>query len=143
MAPPPPPFPPVPAPAPPTAALAVRSTRELELERELEAARAEVQALHEMLEDLPEIFERKFRQRVQGLVGEQQRLLADNQLLRDRLYTLTPATPTARLGRAGSNSRGPGSLTALPGTAADGPERKGLRRSLGDALRGLRSAASA
>ena len=102
----------------PSSALAVRSIRELELERELEAARAEVQALHEMLEDLPEIFERKFRQRVHGLVDEQQRLLADNQLLRDRLYSLTPATP---------------------GTMAPAPEGKGLRRSLLDALGGRRS----
>lgn len=106
----------------PSSALAVRSIRELELERELEAARAEVQALHEMLEDLPEIFERKFRQRVHGLVDEQQRLLADNQLLRDRLYSLTPATPAA-----------------LPGTMAPAPEGKGLRRSLLDALGGRRS----
>ena len=163
VAPAPPPFPVVPAPEPPahpsvlptpqvqaapsapaqSSALAVRSIRELELERELEAARAEVQALHEMLEDLPEIFERKFRQRVHGLVDEQQRLLADNQLLRDRLYALTPATPTARLGRTDSTGRGSGSLAALSGSLAPEPERKGLRRTLLDALGGRRSPASA
>ena len=123
VAPAPPPFPVVPAPEPP--------------------ARAEVQALHEMLEDLPEIFERKFRQRVHGLVDEQQRLLADNQLLRDRLYALTPATPTARLGRTDSTGRGSGSLAALSGSLAPEPERKGLRRTLLDALGGRRSPASA
>ena len=153
VAPAPPPFPVVPAPEPPAApsvlptaqssALAVRSIRELELERELEAARAEVQALHEMLEDLPEIFERKFRQRVHGLVDEQQRLLADNQLLRDRLYALTPATPTARLGRNDSTGRGSGSLAALSGSLAPEPQRKGLRRTLLDALGGRRNPASA
>jgi hypothetical protein len=93
------------------------------LELELEAARAEIDALHEMLEDLPEIFERKFRQRVQGLVEDQQRLLSDNQLLRDRLYALTPATPTA-----------PALLAAAPP-----PSRApGLRQSLREALRSLR-----
>ena len=66
-----------------------------QLRRELEAAHAELAAMHEMLEDLPEIFERKFRQRVQTLVDEQERLMHDNQMLRDRLYALTPASATA------------------------------------------------
>ena len=132
VTPPPPPFPAGPPPET-SSALAVRSARELELERELEAARAEAQALHEMLEDLPEIFERKFRQRVQGLVGEQQRLLADNQMLRDRLYALTPATATMRRG----------TVAALPGRAPAAPERKGLRHTLREALGGLRGPGSA
>ena len=63
------------------------------LELELAAARAEAAALHEMLEDLPEIFERKFRQRLQSTLEQQQRLLADNQALREQVYTLTPAAP--------------------------------------------------
>ena len=95
---PPPPPPPADSPSPARRGegLLLASARERrQLQLELEAARAEIDALHEMLEDLPEIFERKFRQRVQGLVEEQRRLLADNQLLRDRLYALTPATPTA------------------------------------------------
>ena len=63
------------------------------LELEVAAARAEAAALHEMLEDLPEIFERKFRQRLQSTLEQQQRLLADNQALREQVYTLTPAAP--------------------------------------------------
>ena len=131
VAPPPPPFPSV-GPPEVSGPLAVRSARELELERELEAARAEAQALHEMLEDLPEIFERKFRQRVQGLMGEQQRLLADNQMLRDRLYALTPATSTMRRG----------SIAALPGRGTEELPRKGLRHALREALGGLRGPGS-
>jgi len=84
-----------PPPPPPPEVASYREQARLRLE--LEAARDEIAALHEMLEDLPEIFERKFRQRVQGLVEEQRRLLDDNQLLRDRLYALTPVTPTALL----------------------------------------------
>lgn len=125
------PLPAVPAslnPAPPTsqkppAAIELAhplAVRDRSLELELEAARAEVAALHEMLEDLPEIFERKFRQRVQGLVEEQQRLLHDNQLLRERLYALTPATPTARIA----------------------PQRVGLRRTVREVLGSLRSGRS-
>jgi len=61
------------------------------LEQELAAARDEATALHEMLEDLPEIFERKFRQRLQGVMEQQRLLLADNRMLRDQLYALQPA----------------------------------------------------
>jgi hypothetical protein len=80
-----------------------------------------------MLEDLPEIFERKFRQRVQGLIEEQRRLLLDNQILRDRLYALTPTTSTAVLAPARNDARPQprsglrealGNLLRLPGTTA-------------------------
>ncbi len=90
-----------------------RDREQRRLRLELEAAHDEIAALHEMLEDLPEIFERKFRQRVQGLVEEQQRLLVDNQLLRDRLYTLTPVTPTALLPPAASRPARPGLRQAV------------------------------
>ena len=56
------------------------------LEMELAAAREEIRALHEMLEDLPEIFERKFQQRLATVLEHQKHLLADNQALRNRLY---------------------------------------------------------
>jgi hypothetical protein len=114
-APPPPPPPPQVA-ASPLALQAKESARDPEQQRlrlELEAAHDEIAALHEMLEDLPEIFERKFRQRVQGLVEEQQRLLVDNQLLRDRLYALTPVTPTALLPPAASRPARPGLRQAV------------------------------
>lgn len=62
-----------------------------QLEMELAAARDELKALHEMLEDLPEIFERKFQQRLATVMEHQKHLLADNQSLRDRLYSLNPA----------------------------------------------------
>jgi hypothetical protein len=57
---------------------------------ELAAARDELKALHEMLEDLPEIFERKFQQRLATVMEHQKHLLADNQALRERLYSLNP-----------------------------------------------------
>jgi hypothetical protein len=91
-----------PAPPPPPPPEPASHREQARLRLELEAAHDEIAALHEMLEDLPEIFERKFRQRVQGLVEEQRRLLADNQLLRDRLYALTPVTPTALLAPSAS-----------------------------------------
>ena len=62
-----------------------------QLEMELAAARDELKALHEMLEDLPEIFERKFQQRLATVMEHQKHLLDDNQALRDRLYSLNPA----------------------------------------------------
>lgn len=96
------------------------------LNTELEAAHAENRAMRELLEDLPEIFERKFRQRVQDLIAERQRLLNDNQLLRDRLYAITPATPTAPRALGGERQN---RLEVLPFSLGD---------SLRSALDGLR-----
>ena len=62
-----------------------------QLEQELEAARDEINALHQMLEDLPEIFERKFRQRQWAFLDHHEHLLADNKALRERLYSLPPS----------------------------------------------------
>ncbi|MCS5697872.1 hypothetical protein NZK32_02275 [Cyanobium sp. FGCU-52] len=89
------------APASPPPPHPLSSSREAalrirQLEQELAAARDEAEALHQMLEDLPEIFERKFRQRLQAVLEHQQHLLADNQALRDRLFALGPAAPVER-----------------------------------------------
>jgi hypothetical protein len=124
----------MPVPALPPAESSLVLAQRQRVEMELESARAEVAALHEMLEDLPEIFERKFRQRVQGLVEDQKRLLNDNQLLRDRLYALTPATPTAA--RAPRGDRGirvaglPIALSWSLRNALDGLRRKPLASAL-------------
>ena len=56
------------------------------VERELATALAEITSLNELLEDIPEIFERKFQQRLQPL-------LAENQALRHHLRQLQ-ASPT-------------------------------------------------
>jgi hypothetical protein len=49
-----------------------------------------------MLEDLPEIFERKFTERQRAFLDHHEHLLADNRALRDRLYALTPSSPPAQ-----------------------------------------------
>jgi hypothetical protein len=82
--------------SPPPSSSGEEALRIRQLEQELAAARDESEALHQMLEDLPEIFERKFRQRLQAVLEHQQHLLADNQALRDRLFALGPATPVER-----------------------------------------------
>ncbi|MCT0208203.1 hypothetical protein [Synechococcus sp. CS-1332] len=76
-----------------TSSLAITTTGPdaQQLEMELAAARDELKALHEMLEDLPEIFERKFQQRLATVMEHQKHLLDDNQALRERLYSLSPA----------------------------------------------------
>jgi hypothetical protein len=89
--------PPAPAQAPKAAsgasslALTTTGPDAQQLEMELAAARDELKALHEMLEDLPEIFERKFQQRLATVMEHQKHLLDDNQALRERLYSLNPA----------------------------------------------------
>jgi hypothetical protein len=117
----------MPTAAAPSAELALASADRQRLNTALEAAQAENSALREILEDLPEIFERKFRQRVQDLIAERQRLLNDNQLLRDRLYAITPATPTAPRALGGERQS---RLAVLPFSLGDGLRSAldGLRR---------------
>lgn len=101
------------------------------LELELAAARDEVNALHQMLEDLPEIFERKFRQRLQTVLDHQQHLLADNQALRERLYALPPAAEPAATGKP---ALPPALPAALPKGMATSPRRQGIRQAIRRAL---------
>lgn len=56
--------------------------------------------MHELLEELPEIFERKFQGRMLPLLEEQHRLLRDNAALRQKVQQLLPQVdqqPTAAL----------------------------------------------
>ena len=77
----------VPPGAPAEAPLEAPNFRELRaVERELETALAEITSLNALLEDIPEIFERKFQQRLQPL-------LAENQTLRHQVRQLQ-AGPT-------------------------------------------------
>ena len=47
-----------------------------------------------LLEDLPGLFEDKFRQRLQPMLDQQQRLLSDNANLRRHLLQLQPGSDT-------------------------------------------------
>jgi len=68
--------------APAEAAPEAPNFRELRaVERELETALAEITSLNALLEDIPEIFERKFQQRLLPL-------LAENQALRHQVLQL-------------------------------------------------------
>jgi hypothetical protein len=64
------------------------------LQRELEAARAEAQSLHELLEELPAILERKLRLRLGALVAEQRQLEHDNAVLHHHLLALGSGDPS-------------------------------------------------
>ena len=59
-----------------------------ELLRELEVTRSELAELSQLVEELPVIFERKFRQRLEPILEEQVRLQADNTRLRQQLEAL-------------------------------------------------------
>jgi hypothetical protein len=108
------------------------------LQRELEAAHAEARSLRELLEELPAILERKFRQRLQLLLSEQRQLEQDNALLRQHLLGLfsgtEPVLARASLPEAASRPVAGPSAEALPdaATADDSPitEGLGLRRAL-------------
>ena len=67
-----------------------------ELLRELEVTRSELAELSQLVEELPVIFESKFRQRLESILEEQVRLQADNARLRQQLEAL----PAGGQGRA-------------------------------------------
>lgn len=64
------------------------------LQRELEAARAEALSLHELLEELPAILERKFELRLSALVAEQRQLEHDNAVMHHHLLALGSGEPS-------------------------------------------------
>ena len=66
-----------------------------QLERELARTREELQTMQALLEDLPSVFENKFRQRLQPLLEQQQRLLSENTVLRQHLHQLQPGVGAA------------------------------------------------
>ena len=66
-----------------------------QMERELARTREELQAMQALLEDLPSVFENKFRQRLQPLLEQQQRLLSENTVLRQHLHQLQPGVGAA------------------------------------------------
>jgi hypothetical protein len=98
--------------APPSPSPALRR-----LQRELEAAHAEARSLRELLEELPAILERKFRQRLQVLLCEQRQLEQDNALLQQHLLTLVSGTEPV-LARA--------TLPAAPSRPGAGPSAEPL-----------------
>ena len=66
-------------------------------ERQLAEARLQITELESLLQDLPEIFERKFVQRLQPVLERQEQLLADNRELQHQIRRLAPAPGEVRL----------------------------------------------
>jgi hypothetical protein len=54
-----------------------------QLEQELREARAELAAVHELLEDIPRIFERRFQQRLEPILHHNAQLRGELQQLRE------------------------------------------------------------
>ena len=104
------------------------------LQRDLEASRAEARSLHELLEELPAILERKFHLRLSEILAEQRQLEQENALLQHHLLALhsggqvglaqPPALPAA--------AESPGLKGAEAADIQDSPITKGLglRRAL-------------
>ena len=66
-------------------------------ERKLAEARLHIAALEALLEELPDIFERKFKQRLQPVLERQERLLNDNADLQQQIQMLAPVPGEVRL----------------------------------------------
>ena len=105
-------------------------------ERQLAEARLQITELESLLQDLPEIFERKFVQRLQPVLERQEQLLADNRELQHQIRRLAPAPGEVRLRfNPESASGGAVQLPQLP------QPRAGQRQSWGERLAGRRRAA--
>jgi septal ring factor EnvC (AmiA/AmiB activator) len=66
-------------------------------ERKLAEARLQIAELEALLDEIPEIFERKFKQRLQPVLERQERLLDDNAELRHQIQLLAPVPGEVRL----------------------------------------------
>jgi len=66
-------------------------------ERQLAEAKNQIALLESLMEELPEIFERKFQQRLQPVMERQQQLLTDNRELQQQIRRLAPAPGEVRL----------------------------------------------
>lgn len=65
----------------------------LTCQQDLDRARRQLADLEELIRDLPQIFERKFHQRLQPLLDQQQLLAQDNYALREQARRLLPPAP--------------------------------------------------
>lgn len=97
------------------------------LAEELERSRRDNEQLQKLLAELPEIFERKYQQRLEPLLEHQYRLLEDNALLMDQLRLLQSRSAPGMLQLASVDSRATGpipattSLDLAPPTMASDP----------------------
>ena len=66
-------------------------------ERQLAEAKNQIAQLESLMEELPAIFERKFKQRLQPVMERQEQLLSDNRDLQQQLRRLAPAPGEVRL----------------------------------------------
>ena len=101
-------------------------------EREVAEARLQITELEALLADLPEIFERKFSQRLQPVLERQEQLLADNRSLHQQIQRLAPAPGEVRL--RFNPEAGPDAAAAIQLPQLPQPGR-GQRRSWGDRSR--------
>ena len=95
------------------------------LQQELDAARAELAAMQELLEEIPQIFERKFQQRLQPILEDNAKLRHQVQQLQGapepgRQLQLPPARRSPRIRKALRHAFGlPSSSSRQTGTNDD------------------------
>ena len=66
-------------------------------ERQLAEAKNQIAQLESLMEELPAIFERKFKQRLEPVLERQEQLLSDNRDLQQQIRRLAPAPGEVRL----------------------------------------------
>jgi hypothetical protein len=99
-------------------------------ERKLAEARLQIAELEALLEELPDIFERKFEQRLQPVLERQERLLNDNTDLRQQIQMLAPVPGEVglRFNPGAAPASGTPALPQLPSGPAMQRVGRGKRR---------------
>ena len=88
-------------------------------ERRLAEAQLQITELEALLEEIPELFERKFQQRLQPVLERQERLLEENTELRSQIRQLAPVPGEVRLRfNPDADASGGVMLPALPSRTA-------------------------
>ena len=110
------------------------TTRTQQLQQELSRTQQELEALRALLEELPQIFERKYSERLQPLLERQQQLLQDNRALQDQIQRLSPSLGEVRLRFSEESAAAANQgllLPALPKSPLVKPHQRRRQRQVG------------
>lgn len=81
---------------------------------ELEATRRQIEAYQGLLQEVPTVFERKFRERMQPVLERNREIAAESQLLREQLSGALPPGPPGEVAQIPSNAAGSTPKAAHP-----------------------------
>ncbi|MEB3200801.1 MAG: hypothetical protein VKK62_09780 [Synechococcaceae cyanobacterium] len=92
---------------------------------ELEATRRQIESYQSLLQDVPTIFERKFRERLQPILERNRQIAEEGQQLREQISRALPATPMAAAALPAAESEPVATATPSAPLPAAGAQAEG------------------